>query len=64
MAFKLDSPPNSSVHPMFHVSCLKLKLGQTIIPISALPLVDTQGHLTLELKAILQNRPSQLRRHK
>ena len=64
MAFKLDSPPNSGVRHVFHVSCLKPKLGQTIIPISTLPLVDTQGHLTLEPKAILQYRPSQLRGHK
>ena len=49
---------------MFHVSCLKAKIGQTFTPIPTLPLVNAQGHLIPELKAILQQRLCQLRRYK
>ena len=49
VGYKLDS----GVHPMFHVSCLKAKIGQAITPIPTLPPVDAQGHITPEPKAIL-----------
>ena len=60
----MDLPPTSGVHPVFHVSCLKAKVGQSITPILTLPPVDTQGHFIPEPKAILQERPCQLRRYK
>ena len=49
---------------MFHVSCLKAKIGQSIIPIATFPPIDAHGHITPEPKAILQQRQCQLRRYK
>ena len=61
VAYKLDLPASSSIHPVFHVSCLKAKLGQQVTPISKLPSVSTDGNLTLEPEAILKRRTVQLR---
>jgi hypothetical protein len=41
--YELDLPKDSSVHPVFHVSQLKPKLGSTVVPLPKLPLVDSHG---------------------
>ena len=61
MAYKLDLPAASLIHPVFHVSCLKAKLGQQVTPISQLPFVSPEGILTLEPEAILKRRSVKLR---
>lgn len=53
MAYRLDLPPESKVHPIFHVSCLKLKLGQHVIPLPTLSPVDEDEQVTTETIAIL-----------
>ena len=61
VAYKLDLPASSLIHLVFHVSCLKAKLGQQVTPISKLPSVSLEGILTLEPKAIMKRRSVQLR---
>ena len=53
IAYKLDLPSTSGVHPVFHVSCAKAKIRQAVTPIPTLPPVDAQGHITPKPKAIL-----------
>ena len=55
-AYKLQLPPESRIHPVFHVSCLKKQLGQDVLPIPILPTVNDVGVLNLELVAILDSR--------
>ena len=61
VANKLDLPPGSQIHPIFHISCLKAKLGQQVTPCSTLPSVNSEGTLSPEPIAVLQERYHQLR---
>lgn len=61
VSYKLDLPPDSRLHPTFHVSCLKLKLGQHVVQIPSLPPVDSDGILNPEPIAILQDKTQQLK---
>ncbi|XP_042968995.1 uncharacterized protein LOC122301665 [Carya illinoinensis] len=61
VAYKVDLLSHSSIHPVFHRSCLKKKLGQQHSPLSTLPPVDLQGELMAKPEAILQRRIRQVK---
>ena len=48
MDYKLELPPSLHVHPIFHVSCLKMVIGDKI-PIQTIFLeIDEEGKIILE----------------
>ena len=61
MAYKLALPMDCSFHPVFHVSCLKLKLGSNVVLVPTLLPVTSVGVLNPEPIAILHHRTKQLR---
>ena len=60
MAYKLELPASSRVHPIFHVSCLKKVIGENI-PVQTMILeLDEEGKIILELEAVTETRTRQL----
>jgi Integrase zinc binding domain len=56
MAYKLNLPAGSQVHPVFHVSQLKERVGTGTIVNAQLPIVGSQGKLKVEPVAVLDRR--------
>ncbi|XP_059069985.1 uncharacterized protein LOC131859837 [Cryptomeria japonica] len=61
VAYKLELPPNSRNHNIFHVSCLKKALGQQITPTLELPPLDYEGKLILKPETVLNVREKRLK---
>ena len=61
MAYKLELPVSSRVHPVFHVSCLKKVIGGKIPVQTIFPELDEEGKTILELEAVTKTRTQQLR---
>jgi hypothetical protein len=52
VAYKLNLPPESTIHPIFHVSQLKKQLGRRNETSPTLPWVGVDGNLKIEPAAI------------
>ena len=60
MAYKLELPASSQVHPVFHVSCLNKVIGENIPVQTILLELDEEGKIILELEAVIEIRTRQL----
>jgi hypothetical protein len=60
MAYKLELPSTSQVHPVFHVSYLKKVIGDTIPIQTTFPDLDEEGKFILEPEKISETRTKQL----
>jgi len=56
MAYKLELPPASRVHPVIHVSCLKKVIGDYILVQTIFPELDEEGKIILEPEAVIETR--------
>ena len=52
MAYKVEFPPSSLVHPVFHVSCLKTVICDKISVQTILPKINEEGKIILEPEKI------------
>ena len=52
MAYKLELPSSSRVHPIFHVSCLKKVIGNKIPVQTILPELDEEGKIILDPEVV------------
>ena len=53
VSYKLNLPTSSLIHPVFHVSNLKAKLGNQVVPRPTLPAVNADLVITPEPVLIL-----------
>jgi hypothetical protein len=59
MAYKLELPASSRVHPVFHVSCLKKVIGNKI-PVQNFQNLTKKGKIILEPQVVTETRIRQL----
>ena len=61
VSYKLELPPSSCIHLVFHVSCPKKVIGTNISAKTILVELDNEGSIILEPEAILNKHTCQLR---
>ena len=61
MAYKLELPASSRVHPIFHVSCLKKFIGDKLLVQKIFLELDEEGKIILEPEVVTETRTRHLR---
>jgi hypothetical protein len=60
VAYQLDLPSHSKIHPVFHVSCLKKVIGTKCQIQTKLLELDEEGSIWLQPQAVLDQREHHL----
>jgi hypothetical protein len=56
VAYEFDLPASTRIHPVFHISQLKAKIGRSNVALPTLPHVDLNGIIQPEPEAVLDRR--------
>ena len=56
VAYKIKLPVQSKIHPVFHIVCLKKKLGVANFHQTELPMLHEDGRVQLDPSALLDQR--------
>ena len=56
MAYELELPQTSRIHPVFHVSLLRRRMGNEIVQATPLPPLSEQGQPIVEPEEVLATR--------
>ena len=56
VAYKLDLPPSYMLHPVFHITVLKKRVGNSSLIAEVLPSFDEEGRLLLKPKETIRYR--------
>ncbi|KAG6647689.1 hypothetical protein CIPAW_07G096100 [Carya illinoinensis] len=56
VAYRLELSPTSKLHPVFHVTVLKKRVGDPKLIVEELPKFDEEGRMLLQPREVLDNR--------
>jgi len=60
VAYELELLEGCNIHTVFHVSCLKVEVGQHVVTYTEIPPLDEEGQLIIISEEVLETRERKL----